>query len=427
MKVFAAAVLCALAGTAVQAEDFVFDASEFEKKPYEFGGYLEQKFETLNLRGDSAAYRIAYPGEAPREWLNRSTTTLELSGRASWQGFTLDARGQASYAADTLIERISYGELMEGGLRWSAGPELSFDIGKRVQRWGKGYAWNPVGFVERPKDPADPTASREGFVMAGAEWTRSLSGPLGAIGLTALVVPTNDNLNNDFGKKQDLNPAARLYLLAYDTDIDLMWRGEGARPQSFGADFSRNLTPALEVHGEWARTLDALRSTVSASGLTQSRQLDYNAWLVGLRYLTLSEITLIGEYYHNGGGYTPDELDDYYAFIDRATASGASAALSSKARSVAQSGYGKANPGQDYVYLKASKAEPFGWLYGSVALTTMLNVGDGSWQIQPEVSYTGFSNLELRSRAIFFGGPEDAEFTTKTSSWRLEAYARYFF
>lgn len=427
MKACAVAMLWILSGMAAQAEEFVFDASEFEKKPYEFGGYLEQKFETLSLRGDSSAYRIAYPGEAPRDWLNRTTTTLELSGKTSWWGFTADARAQASYAADTLLERVSYGALMDGGLRWSAGPALTVDLGKRVQRWGKGYAWNPVGFVERPKDPVDPTASREGFVMAGVEWNRSFAGPVSALGLTGLVVPTNDNLNNDFGKQQNPNPAAKLYLLAWDTDVDLMWRGEGARPQSFGADFSRNLSPALEVHGEWAHTLDATRTTVSESGVSSSKQLDYNAYLIGLRYLTLGEITLIGEYYHNGGGYTADELDDYYAFMDRATVQGASASLSSKARTVAQSGYAKANPGQDYLYLKASKAEPFGWLYGSVALTTMANIGDGSWQIQPEVSYTGFSNLELRSRAILLGGPENAEFTTKTSNWRLEAYARWFF
>lgn len=423
-----AAILLALAAMAAAAEEeFKFDASEFDKKPYEFAGYIEQKFETLKLRGDSPAYKLAYPGESAQDWLNRSTTTLELSGKAHYQSLAADVRAQASYQGDNLVNTTNYGQIMEGGLRWSLGPELSFDLGKRVQRWGKGYAWSPVGFIERPKDPSDPTASREGFVMASGEWTRSFSGPISSLNFTGMVVPTNDNLNVDFGKEQDLNPAAKLYLLAYDTDIDLMWRGKGAKPEAFGFDFSRNLTPALEVHGEWARTLNAPRNTVSAAGVTSSSLVNFNSYLLGMRYITLSEITWIAEYYRNGAGYSADQLDDYYAFLDRATASNASPTLTNKARSVAQSGYGKSNPGTDYLYLKASVSEPLGWLYSSSSIAAITNLKDGSWQIQPEVAYTGFANWELRARAIFFGGQPDAEFTTKTSSARVEAYARYFF
>jgi hypothetical protein len=423
-----AAILLALAAMAVHAEDeFKFDASEFDKKPYEFGGYLEQKLETLKLRNDSPAYKLAYPGEEGRDWLNRSTTTLELAGKASYASITADIRARASYAVDPLVSTTQYGQVMEGGLRWSAGPELTFDAGKRVQRWGKGYAWNPVGFVERPKDPADPLASREGFVMAGGEWTKSLQGSISAIALTGLIVPTNDNLNTDFGKKQDLNPAAKLYLLAFDTDIDLLWRGKGARPQSFGLDFSRNLTPALEVHGEWARTLDANRSTLNSNERLSSESVSANAWLLGTRYITTGEITWIAEYYRNAAGYSPSELETYYTVLDKALANNAAPAIADKARSISQSGYGKANPGQDYLYLKASVNEPFEWLYGSAALTAMSNLGDHSWQIQPELSYTGFSNWELRGRVIFFGGPQQTEFTSKASRQRLEIYGRYFF
>ncbi|GAB2877278.1 hypothetical protein GCM10027046_01410 [Uliginosibacterium flavum] len=423
-----AAILLALAAMAVHAEEeFRFDASEFDKKPYEFNGYLEQKLEALKLRGDSPAYRLAYPGEPAQDALLRSTSTLELSGKANYKSLAADVRAQASYQGDDLVHTTNYGQVMEGGLRWSVGPELSFDVGKRVQRWGKGYAWSPVGLVERPKDPSDPSASREGFVMASGEWTRSFSGPVSSINFTGMFVPTNDNLNNDFGREEDLNPAAKLYLLAFDTDIDLMWRGKGAKPEAFGVDFSRNLTPALEVHGEWARTLDAPRNTVSATGVTSSTQVNFNSYLLGLRYMTLSEVTWIAEYYRNGAGYSANQLDDYYAFLDRAMAPGASPTLNTKARTVAQSGYGKANPGTDYLYVKASVSEPFNWVYGAAALTTMANLNDGSWQVQPELSYTGFANWELRGRVIVFGGQPQAEFTTKSSSARLEVYGRYFF
>lgn len=410
------------------AEEFTFDASEFEKKTFEVSGYLEQKEEGLKMRSGSPAFSLAYPEKSPQDHLLRSTTTLELSGKLNLDPVVVDVRAQAFHADDQLVSSSDRGTVTDGGVRWSASPGLTLDVGKRVQRWGKGYAWSPVGFIERTKDSSDPSASREGFAMASAEWTKSLSGPVSAVGLSGFVVPTDgSSLNKDFGQERDLNPAAKLYLLAWDTDIDLLWRGKGAKPESFGIDFSRNITTALEVHGEWARTLDATRNTVTASGVTSSERRDFNSWLLGVRYLTEGEVTWIGEYYRNGSGYGAGELDDYYDFLDTALAPNASPMLSNKARTVAQSGYGKPNPGRDYLYVKASVSEPFDWLYGAASLAAMSNLNDGSWQITPEVSYTGFTDVELRARLILLGGPADVEFTEKASSSRLELTARFFF
>lgn len=410
------------------AEEFKFDASEFEKKTVEFSGYLEQKEEGLKLHSGSPAYSLSYPGKSAQDHLLRSTTTLELSGKLNLDPVVVDARAQAFHADDQLVSSSDRGTVMDGGVRWSAGPGLTLDVGKRVQRWGKGYAWSPVGFIERAKDSSDPSASREGFVMASTEWTKSLGGPVSAVGLSGFVVPTDGSgLNKDFGQEKDLNPAAKLYLLAWDTDLGFLWRGKGAKPGSFGVDFSRNITSALEVHGEWARTLDAPRSTVSATGVTQQRETDYDSWLLGLRYLTSSEVTWIAEYYRNGSGYGAGELDDYYTFLDTALADGAPAVLAEKARRVAQSGYGRPNPGKDYLYVKASVSEPFGWVYGAASLTAMSNLNDRSWQLVPEVSYTGFNNVELRARAFFLGGADHSEFGEKTASRRLEVYARFYF
>lgn len=421
-------LLLPLMGGSARAEEFSFDAAEFEKKTFEFSGYLEQKEEWLKLRGGSPAFQLAYPDAAARSSLLRSTTTLELNGKANLGDFVLDARAQGSYASDALVSTTNDPRLMEGGLRWSAGPGLTLDAGKRVQRWGKGYAWSPVAMVERLKDANDPAASREGFVMAGGEWIKSFSeGPVSTLGVTALIVPTDGAMNADFGKTHDLNPAARLYLLAWDTDIDLMWRGKGARPESFGLDFSRNLSTSLEVHGDWARTLDASRSTVTAEGLASSERLDYDAWLLGLRYLTQGEVTWIAEYYRNGAGYSAPALDAFYQFLETSLAPDALAALADKARSVAQSGYARPNPGRDYLYLKASVSEPFDWVYGATSLTTIVNLNDHSFQVTPELSYAGFANWELRARLIVLSGQARSEFGEKVSSGRLEIYARYYF
>jgi len=133
--------------------------------------------------------RINFPGG--REHLDRSTGTLELAGAWNLPEAVINLRTHSEFVHDqagpSQINRIQ-----EGGVRWALNREFSLDAGKRVQRWGKGYAWNPVGFVERPKDPNDPQTSREGYVMAGAEWVKSLDGPLSTASLTALALPTHD-------------------------------------------------------------------------------------------------------------------------------------------------------------------------------------------------------------------------------------------
>ena len=427
MKPAAALILLLVAAAPALAEDFTFDASEFEKKTFEFGGYVEAKQEALQLRPDRSAYALTYPGEADRNWMGRSTGTLELNGKLNLDQIVADLRMRAQYAKDPLVLNREYDTVMEGGMRWSPQQGLSFDVGKRVQRWGKGYAWSPVGFVERPKDSSDPQAAREGYVMASMDWTKTWEGPISTLGLTTLVVPAKDKINADYGKTDHINPAAKFYMLAWDTDIDVMWQGKGSKPQSFGMDFSRNLGTNLEIHGEWARSSNVTRNYVTAAGGTFSRKENIQSFLLGTRYLTENEVTWIAEYYHNGSGYSSSQLEDYYRFADSAVAAGTSSLLFSKAKNLAQSGYAKSNPGRDYLYLRASVSEPFNWLYTATALTTMVNMNDGSLQITPEISYTGFTNTEIRARAILLTNRRHTDFGEKLSRQRYEVYARYFF
>ncbi len=54
--------------------------------------------------------------------------------------------------------------IYEGYLSLKPSSSLSFNFGKQTLLWGKGYAWNPVAFVSRPKDPDDPELAREGYI-----------------------------------------------------------------------------------------------------------------------------------------------------------------------------------------------------------------------------------------------------------------------
>lgn len=417
-----ALLIASLMPLAAGAADFSFDASEIEKKVFEWGGTLEAKQEGLHLRPASPLYGLSLPGAVPRSQLDRSTGTLELFARINAGPVVADLRTRSLAAHDAQADTAD-SRVLDGGLRWTLSPQWTLDAGKRVQRWGKGYAWNPVGFIERPKDANDPQQAREGYTMLAAEWVRSFDGAWGGVlsaaSVTAVLVPVDDHLNTGYGASGHPNPALKLYALVHDTDIDILWAGRGSRPARIGIDFSRNLGPQLEVHGEWARTLDAQRPLVPASGTIVTQRFDATSTLLGLRYITDREVTWIAELYRNGSGYTRDEFSDFVQ--------AAATATPVRAEQLAQTPYLRPNPGRDYAYLRISGKEPFDWLYVAPAITAIVNLRDHSYTLTPEISYTGVDNVELRARWVVLHGAPDSEFGARPTRSRLEATARWSF
>jgi len=416
-----------LSAPAAGADDYNFDAGQFEKKPFELNGYAELRAERFWLNRENALYQLNFFDTEQRSQLNRNTGALELSGlyRAGI------ASVQATVHGEAMRDELGHeGEasLYEGYLGLEPATGLRMEAGKRVLRWGKGYAWNPVGFIERPKDPNDPELSREGFVLLAGNYTRSSDGPLKTVSITPLVVPTADNLNEDFGAGDHANPAARLSLMAYDTDIDVVVLGAGARSARYGIDFARNLTTNLEVHGEWARITDAAKLVLNASGVVTTQTGDVSSYLLGLRHLSARDTTTIIEYYYNGAGYTEQEMRDYFTFVHAAYAQFLAtddSTLLTRARSV-QTNYLRPTPMRRYLYLRVSQKEPFDILYFTPALTVIANLDDGSASAAPELAYTGVTNLDLRLRLFFLSGGQLTDFGEKQNDRRLELRMRYF-
>jgi hypothetical protein len=409
------------------AADYSFDAAELEPRAYEIGGFLEGRYEHLWLRRDAALFPLSFPTPPSGDALDRGSLGYEIGGkfRRDMLGLYALVRGGAAYDQNASTSEFQW---LEGGLRLSPSEGLTVDAGKQVQRWGKGYAWNPVGFFERPKDPNDPQLSREGYVMASADAVTSLSGgTLAAVGFTPVVLPVSSSVNDDYGALGHTNLGAKLYLLVADTDIDLMWAGKGSRPERFGFDFSRNLGTQLEVHGEWARAIGVTRRELGAGGSVSTTTANADSWLIGARYLSENEVTVIGELYRNGLGFDEDQLARFYALLDQAFAAGGGQALQALARSLAQAGYGRANPGRNYAYLRVSAKDPFDWLYVAPSLTSIVNLDDQSYQLTFELLYSGWENVELRLRGILTHGDQATEFGEKPSAQRVELRLRWYF
>lgn len=415
------AALLAAAAPQVAAEE-TFDVSAFEKKAFEWNGFIEARPEWQSLRRGRTGYQLLFPGET-RGSLQRRTAAAEISGVVRHKTLSFNFTGHAASLHDP---RDSDGDarMYEAYAAWQIDPRAAAEIGKRALRWGKGYAWSPVAFLERPKDPADPELSREGFVMATGAWVRSFDGPLKTVSLNAALVPTTSGLNESFGAKGHLNPAVKLYGLIFDTDVDLVWAARGSRGPRFGVDFSRNLGSNLEIHGEWARTWDAPQAVLTAGNTLAIRERGFGSALLGLRWLTERDTTIIFELYRNGSGYTTAQMQQ---FFDLVRASAANPELVQPAGRAAAQGYNRPNAGQRYAYLRVSQKEPFDILDFTPSVTLIANTGDRSYSLMPEVTYTGVRNLELRLRLALNRGNALTEYGEKPVRSRVELRARYFF
>ena len=408
---------CLLVAAGAWAEEFSFDAAEFEKKPFEFGGYLELKTDRSWLNRDGSFYTL---NGLTRDTLDRNTATLKLNAKYTQGIATFKLRASADVRRDELSSENS-SRLDEAYASFKPDPGFTLDVGKIAAKWGKGYAWNPVGFIERMKDPNDVELAREGYTMLAADFIRNFDGDLKTVAFTPVLMPVGTQSNHDFGKPNHLNAAAKLYLLYHDTDIDFTWLGGGSRTPRFGIDFSRNLSSALEIHGEWARMRDVEQRRLDAAGNVSSEVRDATSYLLGLRYLTENDTTWIGEYYRNGTGYTESQLTDFHRLVDSGNP-----ALLTKARQISPS-YGRANAGERYFYLRASQKEPFDIVYFTPSATVIANLDDGSWSLTPELLYTGVTNLDLRLRATWLNGGSGTEFGEKQNARKLELMARFYF
>ena len=414
------------------AEEYKFDLSEIEKKPYHVGGYAEFRPVLFVLDRDAALYKLRFFNRDEGKTIEEYNGKLQLEG--SYE------KGMARLFVRTNFDlKYSYlgwehndpkRMIYEGYLSLKPSPSLSFKFGKQTLLWGKGYAFNPVAFVSRPKDPDDPELALEGFITASADYIKSFSGPLKTFSITPVIFPVYEHINDDFGKINRLNFAAKLYFLFYDTDIDLIGLTGGSKTNRFGIDFSRNITTNVEVHGEFAFVNNQRKRVIDSQGNISESKFDAKSYLLGIRYLTASDTTFIFEYYRNGTGFTHLEMKDYFTFIDKGYdlfLVAGNDSLLKKAAGITEGNYGRPNTMKDYLYLRISQKEPFNILYFTPAITGIMNLNDQSVSISPELLYTGITNLELRLKGIALVGQNGSDYGEKPNDYRIELRVRYSF
>ncbi len=409
-------------------DEFSFELDEIEKKPLQWGGYAELKWEHMKINQGSAfsSLNLSDPSLSTRD---RFSGSLQIDGRYDQGIISLNWTLKAAAQQDDLGWADTT-DIYETYVSIKPTPHFTGGLGKKAYKWGKGYAWDPVGFINRRKDPNDPEEALEGYITGEIDLIKSFAGPLQTAALTTVILPVWDEVNDDFGEINNVNLAVKLYLLYYDTDIDLIYYSGNSRSTRYGLDFSRNLATNFEIHGEFAYIPDQKRVRLLADYSVLVEEISATSWLLGLRYLSENDLTSIIEYYHNDAGYSKEDMDHFFQLIAEGENQFIAArddSLLSKAQDLSLKGYGRPQPGRNYLYTKFSQKEPYDILYLSPGLTTIVNLDDSSFSVTPEVVYTGITNWEMRLRFSYFGGGKSSEYGEKLYRNKLEVRLRYFF
>ncbi|MBU1657617.1 hypothetical protein KKG72_01015 [bacterium] len=342
--------------------EYDFDMGATEQKPYEYSGYLrlEEKAQRLN------------PDEKYQNYLH-----LEGLFDFSYNYEMLKLKTSAMATHDYIENKMSKNNfpLNEFYLEAKLTQNHSLLAGKESLGWGKGYFFNPVAFFDRAKDPTQPTLAREGFVIAKYSYNKSFESELKNLSIDFVYLPSTKTINQDFsplanGDENTNNMAMRVYLLLYDTDIDIIYNYCDVASDKMGIDFSKNIQTNFELHGEYAKVIDAGYS-----------------YLAGLRYLTDFELTIISEYLFRSDGLTKGEIENSTSILPFIA--------------------------KDYMITLITQKEPFDWLYSSIYYKNMMNLQDYSQQNKAGMTYGFRNNMEIDFSYNINNGENLSEFGKK--------------
>lgn len=192
--------------------------------------------------------------------------TFDLKYRDRWKFSTSLVGIETTY-----LDNITHLRVKEtyGGV--SAG-DFDFMAGRKMLRWGTGYAFTSAGVLDPPRIPTDPGDRlnlNEGRDMLKADWIKGQHA-------LSFAWSTAQLARNGMMVRDTTAVRYNVLLRGFDTSLIA---GNDRGGDSFGAlTFTRVVGQAWEVHGEatWR---------------------EREAILLGAKYTTPAGVTLIGEFY----------------------------------------------------------------------------------------------------------------------------------
>ena len=405
------------------SQEYDFDIPDEEDYKIEFNGNLDAKWGLLRVRQSSPFYRLQfYDVTEKKNDLSQYRLDFYLDGVYHYKQVGFFMKIFSQYAKEESFSS-SFFELY-GSLNLS--PRWSMSIGKRRFNWGKGYAFNPVGYVNAQKDPENPDLALAGKTSVYLSYNRSFtSESLQNISIRFILLPPEAQVNEKFGFSDEMGAALKLYFLFKNIDIDFMTLFKKNEPWRTGLDFSTNLRENLEIHGEISYAHDEIKNQIINDNIYRQK-IDGVSCLLGLRYLNRFNTTLIVEYYHNNSGLKKREFHSYIGWLEKSLGSRIPELIQSAKLDMGTTFRSKTLM-QDYLYMKLIQPEPFSWLYTSISLFSIYNLTDHSFLISPQLGYKPYTNFEFLLWPMFFYGNEDTEYGNKQFKRKVEIWARFYF
>lgn len=331
----------------IEANEYEFDMDAIETKTYEYSGYIKA----------SQKHQKTKQNKTINSYLGEAIVGFDYFV----EQWTLKSQFQANYY-NTDKEEKSTDTINQLYIDYKLSSNNRFDIGKQSLMWGKAYFFNPVAFLDRKKDPNNPEASKEGYVIAHYKYNKSYERDLQNFSLDIVYMPTSKDTNDDFLDENSNTIALKAYFLYLDTDIDIIYFHNDKLDDKFGFDFSKNILTNFEIHGEYAKLDDENSSSV-----------------VGIKYLTSYDLTITSEYFDRS--YRLKKPEPFYD--------------------------------KRYFINKFSLKEPFGMVYSSVYYKNSLNLLDNSTQNSLGTVYNFKNNIQLDLSYIKNIGEKKSEFGSK--------------
>jgi len=409
----------------VQAQDdspvTFFEEPANEK--LELSGSFDVDYSVFWSRKESLLYQLQYYNQNLSDILTSYPLELYLNGDYQTEDIGVHLKTYSKYTAENHFD-FSLFELYGSVNLFDSSYLL---LGKKMYNWGKGYAFNPVGYVNPRKDPENPEMANAGVVSISFEYSKSFQSQwIQNLAFALIILPSQNILNNMLSEIENTALAAKLYFLLWDTDVEVVSYYSGnTNTANIGMDFSRNIIPSIEIHGELSFFSNQPRYIISG-GAPIPQDSDGTSYLLGLRWLNRWNITTILEYYHNDAGLRVTEYGDYSTFLSDAVASD-DGGIISDALNVSKTYFAGSALMQDYLYLKISWPEPFDMVDFAASAFIIYNINDRSLSIGIPLDYQPITNLEILFQPTFLIGNNGTEFGSKQYLCRMEIQASFHF
>jgi hypothetical protein len=365
----------------------------------------------------SWTYRVHVGDEATATRANTASPFIGSGNGSLWHGSNqIIATGDGTWTSgDRLHTGAGIALVGAGGdaavrvrqayARVSATSWLDVEAGKRLVRWGTGYAFTPTGLLDPPRtatDPQDRLGLNEGMALAQATMFRR------DIALT--IAAAAPQAWRPVSASPERLIAMKLRTAIHGFELALVASGADGRRFSAGTNFTHVIGERLEWHGEWLMhdrsSPWVARLDPSAAGARTMSA------LVGLQYTSSPGVNIVLEGYRDGNGL--DAAAWRRLVIGSAPGGSVGAGLQTgpgrdglKGRPLQENALLARPSRRDFVFVRAARASSDArW---TPELTTILGVDDGSVTIVPAASWRLRAHVDVYARGVALAGERDSE------------------